>query len=634
MVELVPEEKSLKRKRDEDDTVQRRTPRACLPCRKRKVKCSGTQPCCENCLRLHDKCHWGTECHKLLTGSGQAPNSAPPVQKFLSRQQHDVLVKIFFNTPHFDILRQCIHRPSFEAKEITAHCPFMLVSIYCISALYVSPEDVREVFHGEEPADLSARLVVLARQWSRDTSDQPCGYKSWMFTGIAIRMTQALRLHREYHQRHSSLEQEVRRRTMWACFIMDRLVAHVTGRPYTFQTKNLSAKLPCAESAFLFEETSSSTSSAATIETGPSPECTEVLPFFIKAVDLWSVMTDLFATGVKSTSTLGAASPNHEFYRAEQELRTWKDNLPARMKWSMKNYRTHRVLGQGSLFVSLHFVLNHAFCVAHQEYLPDANSDMTITSSEMEETPNITAACLYHADEITRMASSLHIGDATDMEMLRAPFVGVALECAACCHLWTIHQESSEADVELTSKATASKQKLRLLCDMLKSWSAVWPIAAAWYETIELLTKLYDAVRPGGSPLIESSSDDAAEDLPPGCTDVALGSGLPDPRNTAYAERLFDQIRHIAMTATETSGLRHRQTRLWIENLWTHTWLKGQPEMSEAAIGKYNTVAGDFSNFENVLDFMDGFEAFDDFTNASYLQGDQPHLLPYPWEIN
>jgi hypothetical protein len=120
------------------------------------------------------------------------------------------------------------------------------------------------------------------------------GYKAWMYTGLAIRMSQALRLGREYHQKHSAREQEIRRRTMWTCFIMDHLVSPVCSRPLTLRSIKLSIQLPCPETEFEFDEISQGP--VWTLETGPNPKSFEVLPYFIKAVEYWGTMSDIFAT--------------------------------------------------------------------------------------------------------------------------------------------------------------------------------------------------------------------------------------------------------------------------------------------------------------------------------------------------
>lgn len=136
----------------------------------RKVRCSGTKPCCENCLRQNDNCHWkglGDEQDQILSPRG--------IEDLVSVEQRRVLLDIFFKTPHLDIIRQSIHRLSFESTQISQQSEFLLASIYCLSALYVSESDTREVFHGEPARALSQRLANVAQKYSRDTSDQPSG---------------------------------------------------------------------------------------------------------------------------------------------------------------------------------------------------------------------------------------------------------------------------------------------------------------------------------------------------------------------------------------------------------------------------------------------------------------------------
>ena len=81
---------------------------------------------------------------------------------------------------------------------------------------------------------------------------------------------------------------------MWTCFIMDRLISSVCSRPLTLRSIKISIQLPCPEAHFEFEKISPTP--LWTLETGPNPESFEVLPYFIKAVEYWGIMSDLFAT--------------------------------------------------------------------------------------------------------------------------------------------------------------------------------------------------------------------------------------------------------------------------------------------------------------------------------------------------
>lgn len=213
-------------------------------------------------------------------------------------------------------------------------------------------------------------------------------------------------------------------------------VVRLLSAPDTPERQTLRVQLPCPERLFLFAE--NPPSHVSFLETGPDPETSEVLPYFIKAVEHWGTMTDIFASGVKGPPSQSPTDSEGEFYKAEAAAISWRRNLPPRMQWSMNNYRAHQLLGQGSMFVSMHFILNHALCVAHQEYLPEFEGDPAFDNAptpEPSSNRSVVKTCLSHAEDITRMASSLYSGDETDREVLQAPFVGVALESAACCHL-------------------------------------------------------------------------------------------------------------------------------------------------------------------------------------------------------
>src|SRR6202012_4563303 len=68
------------------------------------------------------------------------------------------------------------------------------------------------------------------------------GGRSWMFGGMAQRMAYALQLHKDLDydpnggesgekKKFSFIDQEIRRRTMWSCFLMDRFNSSGTDRP-------------------------------------------------------------------------------------------------------------------------------------------------------------------------------------------------------------------------------------------------------------------------------------------------------------------------------------------------------------------------------------------------------------------
>ena len=181
------------------------------------------------------------------------------------------LVEIYFthvNNQTYGFL----HRPTFLRHIEEGKVPDgLLYSICAISArfsiIHTPPPLIRQsskeapAYHAGEPYAIEARKLAL-RDFDKPTVQNvqtllllalhdfgsKKGQKAWMFAGMAIRMASALRLNREVdgdaigaenaigteesqlayglqerasRENVSWTEREVRRRTFWACFIMD-----------------------------------------------------------------------------------------------------------------------------------------------------------------------------------------------------------------------------------------------------------------------------------------------------------------------------------------------------------------------------------------------------------------------------
>lgn len=80
------------------------------------------------------------------------------------------------------------------------------------------------------------------------------GGGSWTLGGMATRMAHAVQLHKEVNNDPlgrlppgSFVDREICRRTMWACFIMDRFTASGTARPHLNVESELEIQLPVRE---------------------------------------------------------------------------------------------------------------------------------------------------------------------------------------------------------------------------------------------------------------------------------------------------------------------------------------------------------------------------------------------------
>ena len=130
-------------------------------------------------------------------------------------------------------------------------------------------------------AKIQALLMLGLYEWGICN-----GVKAWIHVGLAIRMAQAMGLQFEDDQEYQPLalssatriealhleigesapsnepldptshdafvEEEMRRRTFWSCFIMDRCLSSGKFRPSMLMLDDVRLQLPCSQNAFLF----------------------------------------------------------------------------------------------------------------------------------------------------------------------------------------------------------------------------------------------------------------------------------------------------------------------------------------------------------------------------------------------
>src|SRR5699024_7868040 len=70
------------------------------------------------------------------------------------------------------------------------------------------------------------------------------GSRHWLFAGTAIRMAEVMRLNKDFHQKHSPKDQEIRRRTFWACLLFDRALAYFLAKHRAVNLENVDIPVP------------------------------------------------------------------------------------------------------------------------------------------------------------------------------------------------------------------------------------------------------------------------------------------------------------------------------------------------------------------------------------------------------
>lgn len=406
-------------------------------------------------------------------------------------------------------------------------------------------------------------------------------------------MAQALRLGSEFNQRYHPRQKETRRRTFWACFLMDRLMFYSCARQPAIDVLVARAQLPCPENTFVFEEEYVGPGLSDVFQYLDRVPQLGILPYYIKTVEIWAEIAKFHIAGGRRFLKHLPTDSTGSFFRANQMVEAWANSLPASLKWSTRNYKLYQLTGQDQAFVNMHFILQHCRCVMHQEYLPqldtqfksfkelDSRGSLDLAGLSLNHRDeHLIGICLSSVDAITEMATMLYNSQTQDREALRSTFVANALMTAISVQLWSRYAERQQPGAQEASKAKAD-----ILLEIIRSWKPVWRIASAWTETVEMLYKLYELSYNPFEPGLVSNWElaqqydwtgaqqlmtEEAEDDTGAHPGLSGGDGMEDP--AAICHRLFDKVRQVMLTPLETTDAKARSLDYYVKTLWRHMW--------------------------------------------------------------
>lgn len=286
---------------------RRRTKRSCAICRRTKKRCGGERPQCVRCIErdigcVYDEVPYAP--HAVPQGTGQRtavpqaaaspavstvaasvaasavtslatlPSSDPVLTKALVRE----LCNAFFNEVAPLRCFAFLHRHTFlQEMESRSRSPAedpdpLLLSVCALATKTIAMQkrglwDVGCRWARDAQAavfvdiqDISVRrlmcLVLLYEHAARIGEPRLC----FLLSGMASRFTQALSLNLEYDHdvlhttsQMSAVERESRRRLMWACYILDTMLACGLRDLQVLDTSTLRIQLPCDDRHFLYK---------------------------------------------------------------------------------------------------------------------------------------------------------------------------------------------------------------------------------------------------------------------------------------------------------------------------------------------------------------------------------------------
>ena len=339
-------------------------------------------------------------------------------------------------------------------------------------------------------------------------------------------MAEVMRLNKDFHQKHSPKDQEIRRRTFWACLLFDRALAYFLAKHRTIDLDNVGIPVPDSDVSLVYQE---GTRGVTLEDLGayPRPSDLGLTPYLIKTVCLWSSLADFAVYSRRRLDKFPPVDPRSVLFTRYSDLRDWIDSLHPNLRWGLDIFGTHCALGNGRSFVAMHFLLCSAACVAHQCYLPHLAMYTQLVDlvdaagwSYLHRDQSLIDVCVTNALRIGEMLSILmDPGLPNGRSSLQTIWVASSALIAANTLLWLQYaQDEMYRDEETQQKA---QSYFALIQELISLWSSEWNAAKQWLMALSVMQSLYKAaylgeihehiLTPGSgapSPADESPSDE------------------------------------------------------------------------------------------------------------------------------
>jgi hypothetical protein len=275
----------------------------------------------------------------------------------------------------------------YHHELVTLHGDPLAASEYYAEALQTSfSGPISKMFTFQSLEVVQAALMLSLYEWG-----QTRGLTAWMYVGNAIRLAQSMGLPYEDDDgplpyssppRHDSnnngtaseliTDKEVRRRTWWSCFVMDRMLAAGKCRPTMIDVEKLRVQLPCSDDQFLFPKTATRTDvlKANFKRADNEPVNKEgVLGWYIRLVEIFGRLSVWSYSGGRRIETEPPWSQSTKFFQIRQDLETFRQALPPSLSFTAENLSAHTEKNP-TAYASMHTLYSLCLILLHREYFP------------------------------------------------------------------------------------------------------------------------------------------------------------------------------------------------------------------------------------------------------------------------
>ncbi|KAK3174126.1 hypothetical protein OEA41_001370 [Lepraria neglecta] len=413
-----------------------------------------------------------------------------------SAEIQDHLSEVFFDNVYGQSYH-LLHKPSYMRRLRAGTVPPVLILAVCaISARFSTHPQLNT-----EPAFLRGETWAKpARDIALRRYDEPTitiltvllllglhefgtcqGGRSWMFAGMATRMAYALQLHRELdhdplgrkNDKKSELsftDREIRRRTMWSCFLMDRFNSSGTERPMFADEETIKVQLPIKESNFQMEIPGPTESldgrvpNPVSSDTGQLTDAKDnmgVAASMVRIVTLWGRVIKYLNMGGKERDPHPLWDPKSGFAELRKQANDFKASLPAGLENTRENLMNHAAEKLGNQFLFMHIASNQVVLFLHRFAIPTAPGARNPKEMPKSFVSEAGPAAIDAANQISTL-----LNEASEYHAV-APFLGYCAFLSSTVHVWGIFSKNQSLEASCKRHLASN---VKYIGQMKKYW--------------------------------------------------------------------------------------------------------------------------------------------------------------------
>jgi hypothetical protein len=299
----------------------------------------------------------------------------------------------------------------------------------------------------------------------------------------------------------SFIDREIRRRTMWACYLMDRFNSSGTDRPMFIKEETIKIPLPIKEKYFQLDMPAPTETlngeiidpvSADEGHLADAKENMGVAAYMIRTIALWGRIINYLNQGGKKSDPHSFWKPESEYSKLNKEADDILANLPESLKYSEENLKLHDTENMANQFLFLHIAMQQNVLFMNRVAVssPGGALKQEVPKNFVARAGAKTFGAASRMSEILKDAESYFVA---------APFVGYCAFSASTIHILGIFSRNPQLEA-------SSKKNLATNVKFLSKMKRFWGM---FHWMLENLREQYrtcaDAARQG-APANESAT--------------------------------------------------------------------------------------------------------------------------------